>query len=33
VVLGSYLNKDDNAATYDKDEVKAVKDRIKRAAK
>jgi hypothetical protein len=29
----SYINHKDNAAKYDKDEVKAIKDRIKRAAK
>jgi hypothetical protein len=29
----SYINHRDNAAKYDKDEVKAIKDRIKRAAK
>ena len=29
----SYINHEDNAAKYDKDEVKAIKDRIKRAAK
>lgn len=28
----SYINHKDNAAKYDKDEVKAIKDRIKRAA-
>jgi hypothetical protein len=29
----SYINHEDNAAKYDKDEVKQIKDRIKRAAK
>lgn len=29
----SYINHRDNAAKYDKDEVGAIKDRIKRAAK
>lgn len=29
----SYINHRENAAKYDKDEVKAIKDRIKRAAK
>ena len=29
----SYINHKDNAAKYDKDEVKKIKDRIKRAAK
>jgi len=29
----SYINHKDNAAKYDKDEVKVIKDRIKRAAK
>jgi hypothetical protein len=29
----SYINHKDNAAKYDKDEVKAIRDRIKRAAK
>jgi hypothetical protein len=29
----SYINHRDNAAKYDKDEVKAIKGRIKRAAK
>jgi hypothetical protein len=29
----SYINHKDNAAEYDKDEVKAIKNRIKRAAK
>jgi hypothetical protein len=29
----SYINHKGNAAKYDKDEVKAIKDRIKRAAK
>ncbi len=29
----SYINHRDNAATYDKDEVETIKDRIKRAAK
>lgn len=29
----SYINHKDNAAKYDKDEVTAIKDRIKRAAK
>jgi hypothetical protein len=29
----SYINHRDNASKYDKDEVKAIKDRIKRAAK
>jgi hypothetical protein len=29
----SYINHKDNAAKYDKDEVKTIKDRIKRAAK
>ena len=29
----SYINHKDNAAKYDADEVKAIKDRIKRAAK
>ena len=29
----SYINHEDNAAKYDKDEVKVIKDRIKRAAK
>ena len=29
----SYINHEDNAAKYDKDEVKKIKDRIKRAAK
>jgi len=28
-----YINQDDNAAKYDKDEVKTIKDRIERAAK
>ena len=28
-----YANHRDNASKYDKDEVKAIKDRIKRAAK
>jgi uncharacterized protein DUF6582 len=28
-----YLNHTDNAAKYDKDEVKTIKNRIKRAAK
>jgi hypothetical protein len=28
----SYINHKDNAAKYDKDEVKAIKNRIKRAA-
>ncbi len=28
-----YINQDDNAAKYDKDEVEAIKGRIKRAAK
>ncbi len=27
-----YINQDDNAAKYDKDEVKTIRDRIKRAA-
>lgn len=29
----SYINHKDNAAKYDKDEVKLIKERIKRAAK
>jgi hypothetical protein len=29
----SYINHKDNAAKYDADEVRAIKDRIKRAAK
>ncbi len=29
----SYINQQDNAAKYDADEVKTIKDRIKRAAK
>ena len=29
----SYINHKDNAAKYDRDEVKVIKDRIKRAAK
>ena len=29
----SYINHQDNAAKYDKDEVKTIKERIKRAAK
>ena len=29
----SYINHEDNAAKYDRDEVKAIKNRIKRAAK
>ena len=29
----SYINHKDNAAKYDKDEVKTIKDRIKKAAK
>ena len=29
----SYINHEDNAAKYDRDEVKLMKDRIKRAAK
>jgi len=29
----SYINHEDNAAKYDKDEVTQIKDRIKRAAK
>lgn len=29
----SYINHPDNAAKYDRDEVKTIKDRIKRAAK
>ena len=29
----SYINHKDNAAKYDKDEVRAIKERIKRAAK
>jgi hypothetical protein len=29
----SYINHKDNAAKYDKDEVRTIKDRIKRAAK
>ncbi|MBI5671171.1 MAG: hypothetical protein HZC41_24505 [Chloroflexi bacterium] len=29
----SYINQEDNAAKYDPDEVKLIKDRIKRAAK
>jgi uncharacterized protein DUF6582 len=29
----SYINHKDNAARYDKDEVKVIKDRIKRAAR
>jgi hypothetical protein len=29
----SYINKEANAAKYDKDEVKTIKDRINRAAK
>jgi hypothetical protein len=29
----SYINHADNAAKYDKDEVKTIKERIKRAAK
>jgi hypothetical protein len=29
----SYINHEDNAAKYDRDEVKAIKERIKRAAK
>ena len=29
----SYINHKDNAAKYDKDEVKTIKERIKRAAK
>jgi 7-keto-8-aminopelargonate synthetase-like enzyme len=29
----SYINHKDNAAKYDADEVKAIKDRIKKAAK
>ena len=29
----SYINHEDNAAKYDKDEVKVIKDRIKKAAK
>jgi hypothetical protein len=29
----SYINHEDNAAKYDKDEVDTIKDRIKRAAK
>ena len=29
----SYINHEDNAAKYDKDEVKQIKERIKRAAK
>ena len=29
----SYINHKDNAAKYDRDEVKTIKDRIKRAAK
>jgi hypothetical protein len=29
----SYINHKDNAAKYDRDEVKLIKDRIKRAAK
>jgi hypothetical protein len=29
----SYINHKENAAKYDKDEVKTIKDRIKRAAK
>jgi hypothetical protein len=29
----SYINHEDNAAKYDKDEVKEIKERIKRAAK
>ena len=29
----SYINHEDNAAKYDKDEVKKIKDRIKTAAK
>ena len=29
----SYINHKDNAAKYDRDEVKAIKNRIKRAAK
>lgn len=29
----SYINHRDNAAEYDKDEVRAIKERIKRAAK
>lgn len=29
----SYINHKDNAAKYDKDEVRLIKDRIKRAAK
>ena len=29
----SYINHGDNAAKYDKDEVKTIKNRIKRAAK
>ena len=28
-----YINQEDNAAKYDKDEVETIKDRIKRAAK
>jgi len=29
----SYINHEDNAAKYDQDEVKQIKDRIKRAAR
>jgi hypothetical protein len=29
----SYINHEDNAAKYDQDEVKTIKDRIKRAAR
>lgn len=29
----SYINHEDNAAKYDKDEVELIKDRIKKAAK
>ena len=29
----SYINHEDNAAKYDKDEVRQIKDRIKKAAK
>ena len=29
----SYINRADNAAKYDKDEVRTIKERIKRAAK
>lgn len=29
----SYINHEDNAAKYDRDEVKTIKERIKRAAK